>query len=54
MTFKRHLTELQPYVSKAPEANKSKIRDAVTLYEDKNIVNFRTAFNATLLFIIYQ
>jgi hypothetical protein len=49
MTFKRNLTELKSYVSRAPEANRSKIRDVIKLYEDKKIVNFRTALNATLL-----
>ena len=49
MTFKSNVSELKSYVSRAPEAKISKIRDVIKLYEDKKIVNFRTALNATLL-----
>ena len=49
MTFKSNVTELKSYVSRAPEANRSKIRDVIKLYEDKKIVNFSTALNATIL-----
>ena len=49
MTFKSNVSELKSYVSRAPEANISKIRDVIKLYEDKKIVNFRTALNATIL-----
>ena len=36
-------------VSRAPEANRSRIRDVIKLYEDNKIVNFRTALHATIL-----
>ena len=50
MTFRSNLTELKSYVSRAPEANISKTRrDVIKLYEDKKIVDFRTALNATIL-----
>ena len=48
MTFKRNISELKSYISQAPEANKSKIKKVIELYENKKIVNFRTALNTTL------
>jgi len=49
MTFKSNITELRSYLKKAPDANKAKINTVIKLYEDKKIVNFKTALNATLL-----
>ena len=49
MTFESNVSELNSYVSRAPEANRSIIKDVIKLYEDKKIVNFRAALNATLL-----
>jgi len=49
MTFKSNITELRSYLKKAPDANKAKINTVIKLYEDKKIVKFKTALNATLL-----
>ena len=49
MTFKNNITELKSYVSIAPVDNKDRIRKIVELYENKKIVNFRTALNNVLL-----
>ena len=49
MTFKQNLTELKSYLKQAPEANRSKIQDVIKLYEEKKILNIRTALNATIL-----
>ena len=49
MTFKSNLSELRSYINQAPDANKSKIKDVIKLYENKQIPNIKTALNATKL-----
>ena len=50
MTFKSNLSELKSYIkNKVPEGNRTKIEQIIKLYEDKKIVNFKTALNATKL-----
>jgi F0F1-type ATP synthase alpha subunit len=49
MTFKNNITELKSYVSKSPVDNKMRIRKIIELYENKKIVNFKTALNNVLL-----
>ena len=49
MTIKSNVSELKSYISKAPEGNRSKIKQIIKLYEDRKIVNIKTALNVTLL-----
>ena len=49
MTFKNNITELKSYVSIAPVDNKDRIRKIIELYQNKKIVNFRSALNSVLL-----
>ena len=45
MTFKQTIVALKGYLLSAPNSNKDKIRTVMKLYEDKKIVNFKTALN---------
>ena len=45
MTFKQSIVALKGYLLLAPNSNKDKIRTVIKLYEDKKIVNFKTALN---------
>ena len=49
MTIKSNVCELKSYISKAPEGNRSKIKHIIKLYEERKIVNIKTALNTTLL-----
>ena len=49
MTFKSNISELKSYIFNAPEANKKRIKKLIALYEEKKIVNIKTALNAVQL-----
>jgi len=49
MTIKSNVSELKSYISKALEGKRSKIKQIIKLYEDRKIVNIKTALNAPLL-----
>ena len=49
MTFKQNLSELNSYVVKAPEENKTKIKTIIKLYNNKQIPNIKTALNTVKL-----
>ena len=48
-TFKQNLSELNSYVMKAPEENKTKIKKIIELYDNKQIPNVKTAINTVKL-----
>ena len=49
MTFKSNVKELKSHVAKSPIENRPKIDQIIELYENKQIVNFKTASNAVML-----
>jgi len=49
MTFKSNISDLRSYIFNAPEANKKRIKKLIALYEEKKIVNIKTALNAVQL-----
>ena len=48
-SFKDNVKFLNSFIVRAPEANKNKIQTIADLYEQKKIVNFKTALNTTML-----
>ena len=47
-SFTSNVKFLNSFIVRAPEANKNKIQTIADLYEQKKIVNFKTALNTTM------
>ena len=48
-SFSSNIRELKGYTNSAPQTNRDKIKDVISLYEKKKIVNFKTALNTVML-----
>jgi glycine betaine/choline ABC-type transport system substrate-binding protein len=52
-SFKDNVKFLNSFIVRAPEANKNKIQTIADLYEQKKIVNFKTALKYNNVISIY-